>query len=132
MTGQGQEIDCTACGAVSWLRREAVYEGFRRRGDRLFCMACGHEFDAESDVPFKTRPEMSIFEEADRPVRVDVFAADEKGRTCRHCRHYVVNPFAQRCGRHNRFVEATDGCADFEAPEGTPPHADNPSAPGGL
>ena len=27
---------------------------------------------------------------------------------------YVVNPFTQRCGLHNRVVQATDYCDDFE------------------
>jgi len=45
----------------------------------------------------------------------DIFAEDEKGRNCRYCKHYVVNPFTQRCGLHGRTVEATDTCEDFQS-----------------
>lgn len=34
---------------------------------------------------------------------------------CRHCVHYVVNPFTQKCMLHHRDVSATDTCPDFEA-----------------
>lgn len=112
----GLEIRCPACGQDSFLRREPVYEGFRKTGERLSCAGCGHVFAGEAEVPFVGRPPPRVFDAAERPRRVDVFAADEKGRFCRYCVHYIVNPFTQRCGLHFRVVQATDACADFEAP----------------
>ena len=44
----------------------------------------------------------------------DIFSACEKQRCCRYCKHYVVNPWTQRCGLHERNVEATDLCDDFD------------------
>jgi hypothetical protein len=107
-------IVCTSCGAETFVRREPLYEGFKKTGERLLCASCGVEFASEADVPYVTDQRPELFSDADRNARVDVFKSDERGRNCRHCRHYVVNPFTQRCGLHDRVVEATDLCADFE------------------
>jgi len=118
MTGRSVEIICTACGADALLRREPIYEGFSKVGDRLLCSACGCEFEDEESVPYKeVRTGPAVFSDADRTEHVDVFAGDEKHRLCRYCKHYVVNPFTQRCGFHNRIVEATDTCPDFDEQE---------------
>jgi hypothetical protein len=108
------EIVCTACGADTLVKREPVYEGFRKVGERFLCAACGFEFADEEAVPFKEAKRPSVFGDDDRPAKVELFTADEKGRNCRHCRHYVVNPFTQRCGLHMMVVQATDCCGDFD------------------
>jgi hypothetical protein len=54
-----------------------------------------------------------LFTEADRPEKVSVFNEDERQRCCAYCREMVLNPFGQRCGLSNRFVEATDLCEHF-------------------
>jgi hypothetical protein len=107
------EINCTACNADTLLKREPVYEGFSKTGEELSCTSCGHVYACEADVPFKVERKIEIFTDADRPDIVSVFSEDEKQRVCRYCKHYVVNPFAQRCDLHRKFVEATDDCADF-------------------
>ena len=108
------EILCSACGADTLLRREPRYEGFRKTGERLLCSACGHEYASEEDVPFKQESTAAIFGEEDRPKAVRVFADEERGKNCRYCRHYVVNPFTQRCGLHDKEVQATDFCENFD------------------
>ena len=113
MSADPLEIVCSGCGAETLVRREPVYEGFTRKGERFVCVSCGHAYPDRAAVPFKARKAPSLFTEADRIARPQVFAADEKGRTCRHCRHYVVNPFTQRCGLHGKTVEATDTCGEF-------------------
>jgi hypothetical protein len=77
----------------------------------------------DSDKPAPPK----IFSDDDKPAAPKVFSDDEKsaapvvfkeaekGRFCRYCKHYVVNPFVQRCSRHGREVEATDTCTDFLA-----------------
>jgi len=106
---------CCACKADSFIRREPVYEGFRKTGERIFCVSCGHEYASEGDVPYTTTAKPNLFTDADRSRRVALFQDDEKGRNCRHCRHFVVNPFIQRCGLRHIEVQATDGCDDFQA-----------------
>jgi len=64
---------------------------------------------SESDKPAAPK----VFTEAEKPGAPQVFKEAEKGRFCRYCRHYVVNPFAQRCALHRREVEATDTCSRF-------------------
>ncbi len=110
------EIDCTACGQTALIRREAQYEGFRKVGESLICTNCGHRYDATTVPPPRAtghRPE--LFTEADKPDPVRLFESDERGRTCRTCRHFVLHPFTQRCGKNNHVTQATDLCFDFEA-----------------
>jgi uncharacterized Zn finger protein len=114
MSGKSVEILCTACGRESLLRREPAYDGLRKVGETLSCLACGHVYPGEADVPFKARQASAVFSEQDRSLPVTIFQSDEKGRNCRHCAHYVVNPFVQRCGLHRREVQATDCCDRFE------------------
>ena len=111
------EIHCTHCDADTLVRREPVFEGFKKTGERFICTACGHVYETEAAVPFKQARKSTVFTDADRPERVRVFRDEERGGTCRLCRHYVVNPFTQRCGLHHREVEATDTCPDFEGAE---------------
>lgn len=107
------EIVCSACGADTLLIRKPRYEGFTRVGETLTCAACGHEYASEEEVPFKHRAGVRVFTEADRSAEVKLFQQDEKGRLCRYCANYVVNPFTQWCSLHRREVEATDTCLQF-------------------
>lgn len=113
MTSKAFQIHCSACGEDSWLKKDPIYDGFRKTGERLLCAACGHVYASEAEVPYKGASRPRVFSDKDRSKTVDVFAATEKGRNCRHCEHFVVNPFTQRCGLHFRVVEATDVCDDF-------------------
>lgn len=115
------EILCTACGQASLIKRVPKYEGFRKTGESLTCASCGHEYASEADVPFKRNHKPRIFDASDAPKVIKVFNEAEVERLCRHCRHYVVNPFIQRCGKHGRLVEATDTCRDFGKKPATPP-----------
>ena len=108
------EIVCSACGADTILVRQPRYEGLKKTGEILKCAACGHEYAGEADVPFKQRKAPRVFNESDAGRKISVFQESEKGRTCRYCRHYVVNPFTQRCGLSFKSVEATDTCGSFE------------------
>ena len=108
-------MHCRACGAETFLRREPLFEGFQRVGERLFCVSCGYEYADASEVDFLEQSQPRIFSDADRSQRVDVFRGDEQGHNCRHCRHYVTNPFVQRCGLHKIEVQATDCCEAFSA-----------------
>jgi len=113
----GREIHCTACGKDALVRREAVYDGFKKTGEQWVCVSCGHAYE-EADAPWKTsRARPQIFSDDDAPKRVNLFTDDER-QNCRHCKHYLVNPFTQRCGLHRKEVQATDCCPDFEAKSG--------------
>ena len=111
------EIVCTACGEDAMIRREPVYEGFTKTGERCVCVSCGHVYASEEEVPFKASSRPDVFSDSDRSKIIDVFKDDEKGHTCLHCRHYVLNPFVQRCGLTQKLVEATDTCGQFDPAE---------------
>ena len=107
------EIECSACGEETFIRREPVYDGFDKVGEKLICTACGHEFADEAEVSFKEKSAPSVFTEDDAPKQINIFQDDEKNKNCRHCNYYVVNPFMQRCDLHSKKIEATDLCGDF-------------------
>lgn len=107
------EIVCESCGEETLLRREPVYEGLKKVGEKLFCTSCGHEYADEESISFKERKNPKVFDEDDAPKKLDIFNDDEREKNCRHCEHYVVNPFKQRCGLHEKEVQATDLCFDF-------------------
>ncbi len=122
------EIACVACGQTALVRREPRYEGFRKTGETIVCTACGHRYADGERIPWRDKEQGPVlFFEADRPAAVRIFHADERGRCCRYCIHYVVNPFTQRCDRHRCTVSATDLCADFEAAP-SPPAEPEPTA----
>lgn len=118
------EIHCPGCGNDTLLVREPKYEGFTRVGDILRCASCGHEFASEEEVSFRHGHKPRVFTDADRSRAVEVFEEGEADRLCRHCIHYVVNPFVQWCGLHRKEVEATDTCSRFERKPPPPPGAD--------
>ncbi len=109
------EIICRNCGADTLLKREAIYDGFTKNGEKLICSGCGFEYAPEADVPFKERKvEPQIFTDADRSAKVEVFNDGENRRLCRYCAHYIVNPFTQFCAINKKEVQATDSCERFE------------------
>lgn len=117
------EIQCPACGEEAFLLREPQYDGLKKTGEKLACSTCGKVFPTEEDVPYKHRETISVFTEDDRSTDPDVFQEDEVA-FCRHCRHYIVNPFTQYCGVHRKEVEATETCNRFETRPDTPPDED--------
>ena len=123
------EIRCTACRRVALARAEPVYENFRKVSETFVCTACGHCYPSREATPFvDTSGRPQVFSEADKPSAVKVFQASERRRSCAWCRHFIVNPFRQRCGLNNREVEATDLCARFSA-KPDEPAADAPKSP---
>ena len=110
---KNRAIICSECGEDTFVRREPVYEGFTKTGEKIICVSCRHVYADDAEVPYKKQNAPKIFSDADRSKKVEIFHSDEKGHNCRHCDHYVTNPFVQRCGLHNREVDATDLCDDF-------------------
>ena len=125
------ELRCPACGRDSWLLRKPKYDGFTKVGEALTCALCAHEFASEAEIPFKAGQRPQVFSEDDRPRPVKVFCEDEKGRMCRYCAEYVVNPFLQRCGLHRCEVQATDTCPHF-TPKPPPKEDAAPEPPNPL
>lgn len=119
MNGKTGRVRCSACGEESFLKSVPKYDGFKKVGDVLKCAACGHEFASEAEAPALAPSRPSVFDASDAPRVIKVFGDDEKGRICRYCVNFIVNPFTQRCGRFQRVVEATDTCQFFEAKPGT-------------
>jgi hypothetical protein len=114
---------CPHCGAAGLLVRKPKYDGFRRIGEEIACAACGQSVASEEELGEAPKTIPAIFADDDRPRPADLFRGESIDRLCRHCRHYVVNPFRQWCGRHRRDVAATDTCPQFAAKEAAPSSA---------
>ncbi len=127
MPKQSMAMICPACNEDTFVRREPIYDGFRKAGETILCVSCGHVFSNEDEIPFKDTAGPTVFSDADRSKRVEIFRSDEKGHNCRHCTHYIVNPFIQRCGLHETDVQATDLCDDFK-PKADDDEDDDPLA----
>ena len=109
------EIICRNCGADTLLRRDAVYDGFTKTGERLICSGCGFEYASEEDVPFKAQQDApKVFTDADRSAKIEVFDEGENQQLCRYCANYIVNPFTQFSALHKKEVQSTDTCDQFE------------------
>ena len=114
------EIICSACGVDALVRKEPIYDGFKKTGEKVSCSACGHEY-SEEPVPYKEKAKApQVFNDDDKPKKLDIFGEEERLQNCRHCEHYVVSPFVQRCSLHEKVVDATDVCFDFTLKEDEP------------
>ena len=124
---KSMEIRCAVCHAVTLVRAEPVYEGFKKTGEAYICMGCGTRYASAEEAPFvhaAARPR--VFTEADKPRAPAVFSDDERQRSCAWCSHFIVNPFSQRCGLSNKETQATDLCVRFEKKAETGPADTNP------
>ncbi len=117
MRQRASMISCPACRNDTYSKREPRYEGFKKVGETLSCVDCGHVFEDEESAPVARNPAVTVFSDDDRPKQVQVFDDGEQAEICRYCEHYVLNPFTQRCDLHNRETEATDTCEDFDRKE---------------
>jgi hypothetical protein len=98
---KGAQIFCPVCDKATFVVRSPLYDGLRKVGEKLSCCECKTEFEDETKVRFVEQK------------KVEVFSEEDGLRLCMNCRHYVVNPFVQRCMVHKKEVEATDTCIVF-------------------
>ncbi len=97
-----REAWCPECKRESWIVTRPQYDGFRKVGEIRTCFFCGHVFPDEEEIEFVEKKDPEIFDrEAAR-------------RVCGHCRHFVVNPFTQKCALSGEEVTALDACDRFE------------------
>ncbi len=107
-------IHCPACECECLVLRKPRYDGFTKVGEDRMCTGCGHRLP--DDTPAAESPKVpAVFDADDRTPVPELFRNDERGRLCRYCRHYTVNPFRQWCAEHRRDVEATESCDRFSA-----------------
>ena len=95
------EIFCPVCGKVTFAVRRPVFEGLKKTGEKLSCFVCRTEFDDETQIEFIERG------------KVEVFSEEDGVRLCLNCKHYITDPFIQKCMLHIKEVEATDTCEGF-------------------
>lgn len=95
--------------------KEAVYQGFKKTGETLRCSLCGKVSAATASMEAKADPLAALFGEDAQPEALSLFDVEaETAKLCRKCSYYVIHPFTQRCGLHDKEVSATDSCPDFK------------------
>ncbi|WFB34949.1 hypothetical protein P3T73_12345 [Kiritimatiellota bacterium B12222] len=123
---------CEHCGEETLMLSEAIYDGFKKVGETQRCSACGKSSASQSlrSAP-KKDPLAALFGEDAVPENVTIFDVEEETACmCRKCMHYVLHPFTQRCGLHDREVQAIDSCDDFVAKaQASSPHSSSPEGP---
>lgn len=119
MSATAKKIFCPACRQESALKVEKIYRGFTPVGEVKVCAFCGHQFGSDEPEAIADRPPGWTKDEELRKV-------------CRRCRHYVVNPFLQKCTLRSREVEATDTCPDFSFRPPPPPEKKEEPPPSPL
>ena len=112
-------IACPFCGKNSFLMAKPRFDGFRKVGMVEFCSGCGHEFQ-EGDRPSLCERKETLEEllgPSQKPSLPQFLGKRENLRFCMYCEEYVKHPFTQRCMKHQREIEATDSCPDFQRKE---------------
>ncbi|MDF3128120.1 hypothetical protein P0Y35_02805 [Kiritimatiellaeota bacterium B1221] len=106
---------CDHCQQETLFIPEAVYEGVKKVGENLKCSGCGHLSAHKTAPAAKVDPLAALFGEDAEVEKVSLFDVDaETACLCRKCAHYVIHPFTQRCGLHDREVSATDSCDQWQ------------------
>ncbi|OGV34806.1 MAG: hypothetical protein A2020_09805 [Lentisphaerae bacterium GWF2_45_14] len=119
---QGDSIDCPLCGKNSFLKKVPVLDGWTKKGDILACAACSGKI---ADLPpvglagntgvqkgkSVSALESLLGEKHSATPRIE--AAEDEKSFCRDCKSYIVHPFMNRCGRHNKDVNPMSDCPDF-------------------
>lgn len=107
---------CNHCHQETLFTSEPIYDGFKKVGETLRCSGCGAEQEKRKNTDTKADPLAALFGDDARPETLNLFDVEkETAKLCRKCTHYVVHPFTQRCGLHDKEVAATDSCPLFEA-----------------
>lgn len=132
---------CPSCREDTLFVTDAVYDGFRKTGETHRCTLCGHVIrdgaDSKGASPHRassrnpdrnpdrnpsrnpshrTNPLWDAFAKEEAEENASLFDIEgETSKLCRKCKHYVVNPFTQRCMLHDKEVEVTDTCDRFES-----------------
>ena len=110
------EIICPTCCRKTLVIRQPIFEGLRKTGEEFKCTECGTVFSEDEEVEFVRPEKPGIFKDDLLPEKPAVFEDDEV-ILCRHCKHYLENPFTQRCMLRHKEVQATDSCENFASKE---------------
>lgn len=117
-------IDCPHCGKNTFAVREAVMDGWVKKGEVLKCASCGkvigpcaEETEEGKDAPresdAKRQALAALLGGGDAPENTSAeFLAEEK-HFCRDCAFRVMNAFRIRCMKHEKDVNPMDDCPDF-------------------
>jgi len=96
---KGGEIVCPTCCRKTLIIRQPKYEGLHKIGEEFKCTECGTVFSEDEEIEFVATEKADIFKDDLLPENPDVFEGD-KVILCRHCKHYLENPFKPALCRH--------------------------------
>ena len=93
-------ILCPHCSQEAPVKTKKIYQGLKYIGNQYTCGFCQYEF-SENEIPWAEEKTLNVIDTTDT------------GHICQYCKHYIINPFTQRCLIHQKDVNATDSCAQF-------------------
>lgn len=124
-------IDCPHCGKNTFAVREAVMDGWTKKGEVLKCASCGkvigpcaEEADKEQEATEgsagKRQALAALLGGDDAPETTSAAFLSEEKHFCRDCAFRVMNAFRIRCMKHEKDVNPMDDCPDFRKRGGEP------------
>lgn len=121
----GDEYKCPKCGQNTFLRKEAVMEGWTKKGDILKCASCGAfvcDFQKEEKPadPLKTSAAdkfKSLLGADEFEKKPTLSAGNGEDRFCKDCAYLIPHPFVMRCSKFGKDVNPMDDCPEFKRRE---------------
>ena len=120
----GDEYNCPHCGKNSFLKKEAVMDGWTKKGEVLKCAACGcpvcelkPESSGQSADPLKSAAAdrlKNLFGTGDWVQKPTLKAEGSETNFCKDCAFLIPHPFVFKCSRFNKTVSPMEDCPEFQ------------------
>ena len=115
----GDPMQCPHCGADSFLKKEAVMDGWTKVGEVLKCASCSaviadcsrEESPAQKQSDAADRFKKLLGADEESPIRLSLSDADK--RFCKDCANMIPHPFQLRCALTGQSVNPMDDCPRY-------------------
>jgi len=119
----GDDYHCPKCGKHTFLKKEAVMDGWTKKGDVLKCTACGNvvcelapEVKGEKTDPLKSAAadrfkNLLGADDFEEKPKLDTLEGEK--HFCKDCLHMIPHPFINRCMKLEKEVNPMDDCSSF-------------------
>ena len=123
MMKPGDDYHWPQCGKNTFLKKEAVMDGWTKKGDVLKCAACGHlacslapEVKTEKADPLKSAAAdrfKNLLGADDFEKKPEFNSSGDEKHFCKDCQHLIPHPFVNRCVKFGKDVNPMDDCPSF-------------------
>ena len=118
----GDSFDCPHCGKNTFLKKEAVMDGWTKKGEVLKCVSCGAVIEEFREEKQEKKNPLSgdaaqrfknLLGEQEFDKKPELHASAGEKKFCRDCMHLIVHPFLSRCMKFAKEVNPMDDCPFF-------------------